>query len=120
MTSSSTKPYTSWRSLRDCFFGSAQAALGRAGSPARVHGIAKPIGRCTDHFRPSIIDDVPVSGIFINYRSEDSQLAAALIDRELAAVFGSDQVFLDSRSIPAGADFANELLERIRACNVLL
>jgi tetratricopeptide (TPR) repeat protein len=61
-----------------------------------------------------------MGGIFINYRGEDSQMAAALIDRELTARFGSDQVFLDSRSIPAGSDFAEELLGRVRACCVLL
>jgi TIR domain len=31
-----------------------------------------------------------MTGIFINYRGDDSQTAAALIDRELAARFGSD------------------------------
>jgi TIR domain len=61
-----------------------------------------------------------MGGIFINYRVDDSQTAAALIDRELAARFGSDQVFLDSRSIPAGSDFVEELLGRVRACSVLL
>jgi tetratricopeptide (TPR) repeat protein len=61
-----------------------------------------------------------MSGIFINYRGDDSQTAAALIDRELTARFGSDQVFLDARSIPAGSDFVEELLGRVRACSVLL
>jgi len=61
-----------------------------------------------------------VAGIFINYRGEDTDTTAALIDRELSARFGSDRVFLDSRSIPAGADFVEELLGRIRACSVLL
>jgi hypothetical protein len=61
-----------------------------------------------------------MGGIFINYRGDDSQTAAALIDRELAARFGSDQVFLDSRSISAGSDFVQELLGRVRACSVLL
>ena len=61
-----------------------------------------------------------MGGIFINYRGEDSQTAAALIDRELATRFGSDHVFLDSRSIPAGTDFVEELLGRLRACGVLL
>jgi hypothetical protein len=61
-----------------------------------------------------------VGGVFINYRGEDSATAAALIDRELVAQFGSDQVFLDSRSIRAGVDFAEELLGRLRACSVLL
>jgi tetratricopeptide (TPR) repeat protein len=61
-----------------------------------------------------------MGGIFINYRGADSQTAAALIDRELTAQFGSDLVFLDSRSIPAGSDFVEELLGRVRACSVLL
>jgi hypothetical protein len=43
-----------------------------------------------------------------------------LIDRELVARFGSDQVFLDCRSIPVGSDFVEELLGRVRACSVLL
>jgi len=61
-----------------------------------------------------------LSGVFINYRGEDSDTAAVLIDRELAARFGSDQVFLDSRSIPVGADFVEDLLGRLRTCSVLL
>jgi tetratricopeptide (TPR) repeat protein len=61
-----------------------------------------------------------VSSVFINYRGEDSDTAAVLIDRELAARFGSDRVFLDSRSIPAGTDFVEELLGRLRACSVLV
>jgi TIR domain len=63
---------------------------------------------------------ISVDGIFINYRGEDSETAAVLIDRELAARFGSDRVFLDSWSIPAGVDFVEELLGRLRACSVLL
>src|SRR5262249_61141930 len=59
-------------------------------------------------------------GVFINYRGADSDAAAAVIDRELAARLGSDRVFLDCRSIPAGADFAVELLGRLRACSVLV
>jgi tetratricopeptide (TPR) repeat protein len=61
-----------------------------------------------------------MGGIFINYRGDDSDTAAALIDRELTASFGSDRVFLDNRSIPAGADFVEELLDRLRACSVLV
>jgi hypothetical protein len=61
-----------------------------------------------------------MGGVFINYRGEDSQTAAALIDRELTARFGKDNVFLDSRSIPAGADFVEELLGRLRTCSVVL
>src|SRR5262249_38231971 len=49
-----------------------------------------------------------------------SDTAAVLIDRELTARFGSDRVFLDSRSIPAGTDFVEELLGRLRACSLLV
>jgi tetratricopeptide (TPR) repeat protein len=61
-----------------------------------------------------------MGSIFINYRGDDSDTVAALIDHHLTARFGSDQVFLASRSIPAGADFVEELLERLRQCSVLL
>jgi hypothetical protein len=44
-----------------------------------------------------------MAGIFINYRGEDSQTAAALIDRELTARFGGDRVFLDSGELGPGA-----------------
>jgi TIR domain len=61
-----------------------------------------------------------VGGIFINYRGEDSQTAAALIDRDLTARFGSEQVFLDSRSIPAGSDLLRSCWGGVRSCSVLL
>jgi Mrp family chromosome partitioning ATPase len=61
-----------------------------------------------------------MGGVFINYRGDDSDTAAVLIDRELVARFGGDRVFLDSRSIPAGADFVEQLLARVRSCSVLL
>src|SRR5499433_1362295 len=61
-----------------------------------------------------------MGGVFINYRGADSDTAAVLVDRELSARLGCDRVFLDSRSIPAGADFAEELLGSLRACSVLV
>jgi TIR domain len=61
-----------------------------------------------------------MTGIFINYRGDDSQTAAVLIDRELTTRFGGDLVFLDCRSIPAGMDFVDELLGRVRTCSALL
>jgi hypothetical protein len=61
-----------------------------------------------------------VGGIFINYRGADSHAAAELLDRDLAAAFGRGQVFLDCYSIPVGADYARELLDRVRGCGVLL
>jgi NB-ARC domain/TIR domain/Tetratricopeptide repeat len=61
-----------------------------------------------------------LGGVFINYRTTDSDTVAELIDLELTAQFGEDRVFLDSRSIPAGVDYVEELLGRLRACSVLL
>lgn len=61
-----------------------------------------------------------MAGVFINYRGDDSLTAAPLIDGVLAGRFGRDSVFLDSRSIPPGADFVEELLGRLRDCDVLL
>jgi hypothetical protein len=64
-------------------------------------------------------DDVG-AGVFINYRGEDSRSYAALLHLELSRAFGAELVFLDSESIPAGADFVTELLARVRTCRVLL
>jgi hypothetical protein len=43
-----------------------------------------------------------------------------LLHAELARRFGPDLVFLDSESIPAGADFVEQLLGRVRAARVVL
>ena len=58
--------------------------------------------------------------MFINYRGEDSHSYGALLYTEIARRFGADHVFLDAESIPAGADFVEELLDRVRASRVLL
>lgn len=59
-------------------------------------------------------------GVFINYRGEDSHSYGALLYTELARKFGEDRVFLDCESIPAGADFVEELLGRVQSARVLL
>jgi hypothetical protein len=43
-----------------------------------------------------------------------------LLYTEMSRHFGTELVFLDSESIPAGADFAVQLLARVRSCAVLL
>ena len=53
--------------------------------------------------------------VFINYRGEDSHSYGALLHRDLTERFGKDLVFLDAESIPAGADFVQELLGRVRS-----
>jgi hypothetical protein len=58
--------------------------------------------------------------VFINYRGEDSHSYGALLYRDLIGQFGEDLVFLDAESIPAGADFVDELLNRVRSARVLL
>jgi len=59
-------------------------------------------------------------GVFINYRGVDSHSYGALLYAELSRCFGAELVFLDSESIPAGADFPGELVARVRGCAVLL
>ena len=52
--------------------------------------------------------------VFISYRGEDSHSYGALLYRDLIERFGKDAVFLDAESTPAGADFVEELLGRVR------
>jgi hypothetical protein len=58
--------------------------------------------------------------VFINYRGEDSHSYGALLYQNLTGRFGKDLVFLDAESIPAGADFVEELLGRVRSARLLL
>src|SRR5262249_17660682 len=59
-------------------------------------------------------------GVFINYRGEDSYSYGALLHAELCRRFGSGLVFLDSESIPAGADYVEQLLGQVRRARVVL
>ncbi|HSV67519.1 MAG TPA: tetratricopeptide repeat protein [Mycobacteriales bacterium] len=59
-------------------------------------------------------------GVFISYRGEDSYSYGALLHAELSRCFGPELVFLDSASIPAGADFVEHLLDRVRRARVVL
>jgi hypothetical protein len=72
------------------------------------------------HSRRGATGVLVAGGVFINYRGVDSRSYGALLFTELSRHFGADLVFLDSESIPAGADFAEELLSRVRGCRVLL
>jgi hypothetical protein len=59
-------------------------------------------------------------GVFVSYRrQESSHLAGRLYDR-LAGRFGEDQVFMDVDTIEPGVDFAEEILQAVAACKVLL
>ncbi|MFD7985263.1 toll/interleukin-1 receptor domain-containing protein [Kitasatospora indigofera] len=58
--------------------------------------------------------------IFVNYRTEDEDTTATLIERELSRRFGSDRVFRASKSIGIGQAFPRELLTAVRRSSVLL
>lgn len=60
------------------------------------------------------------ASIFINYRTSDEPLAAVLLDNELSRRFGSENVFLDSKSMTAGTVFDEALRTAVRCCDVLL
>lgn len=61
-----------------------------------------------------------MSGVFINYRSDDDSYAAPLLDDHLRAVFGDKMVFKDSRSIEPGMEFPPVLWSALMNCKVLL
>lgn len=58
--------------------------------------------------------------IFISYRRADSSDAAGRIYDRLAAAFGPQNIFKDVDSIPAGADFAQEIATRLAGCQVVI
>ncbi|SDD36866.1 TIR domain-containing protein [Actinokineospora iranica] len=62
----------------------------------------------------------PSTSFFINYRSSDELLAAALLDTALCLGFGPERVFLDGRSMAVGTRFDKALLTAARNCDVLL
>jgi hypothetical protein len=57
--------------------------------------------------------------IFVSYRRQDAY-PARLIGEKLSARFGIEAVFLDSDTIPPGADFAARIDEALRQCKVFL
>ena len=63
-----------------------------------------------------------MSGAFINHRGidSDSYSYVALLSYALCAGLPTEHVFLDSESIPPGADLVEALLRRLRGCDVLL
>jgi hypothetical protein len=61
-----------------------------------------------------------MADVFISYRAEDEPYGAALIDTVLAARFGPDRVFRDSRSIRPGDDYLVGILDQLGLCSTLL
>jgi hypothetical protein len=58
--------------------------------------------------------------VFVNYRTGDGEVAAALIGRELSRRFGSERVFRASTGISPGEDFERAILRAVRRSAVLL
>ncbi|MET9493852.1 toll/interleukin-1 receptor domain-containing protein [Streptomyces sp. NPDC006552] len=58
--------------------------------------------------------------VFVNYRTDDEEGTATLVERELSRVFGNDNVFRASKSIRLGSRFPQELLTAVRRSSVLL
>lgn len=61
-----------------------------------------------------------MSQIFVNYREEDTAFAAILLDETLAARFGANNVFRDSRTIRLGIKFDTELWSRLAEAKAML
>ncbi len=61
-----------------------------------------------------------MSKIFISYRRVDSELLASMLHDKLEGQFGKDSVFLDSDSIPLGANFRRSINSAVGQCDVLL
>lgn len=58
--------------------------------------------------------------VFVNYRTGDEEMCAVLVERELSRIFGSDNVFLASKSIPPGARFGERLLRGVWRSDALV
>ncbi|MCX4970456.1 toll/interleukin-1 receptor domain-containing protein [Streptomyces sp. NBC_00654] len=58
--------------------------------------------------------------IFVNYRTNDEEATATLVDRELSRIFGEENVFRASKSIRPGSRYPQELLKAVRRTSVLL
>lgn len=58
--------------------------------------------------------------VFINYRTDDGDEAASLVERYLSGRFGSERIFRAAKSIPPGEGYPENLLDGVRASQVLL
>lgn len=61
-----------------------------------------------------------MTGVFVNYRVRDQPGYATLVHRELSARFGADRIFLASRSIRPGDDYADAVFDTLHHCDVML
>ncbi|MEU7321669.1 toll/interleukin-1 receptor domain-containing protein [Streptomyces griseoviridis] len=58
--------------------------------------------------------------VFVNYRTDDEEGTATLVERELSQRFGDEKIFRASKSISPGSRFPREILTAVRHSSVLL
>jgi hypothetical protein len=87
----------------------------RSERPAHLAGAGRSPGT---HRLDARLTNMP--RVFLSYRTGDGDFAAALLDLRLAEIFGGDNVFLASRSIEPGQDFAATILPQLQSCAIVL
>lgn len=58
--------------------------------------------------------------VFLSYRTDDEPFGVAMLDRELSRRFGSNAVFLGSKSIPLGSDWEQQMFDAVAKSTALL
>jgi hypothetical protein len=58
--------------------------------------------------------------VFISYRSSDGADKATALSRDLDALFGQEQIFLDKQDLPAGSRWRDEVTRALSASPILL
>lgn len=61
-----------------------------------------------------------MSGVFISYRRDDTSYIAGRLHRELAARFGTDQIFRDIDTMGPGVDFGAMIQQEVGKCDALV
>jgi hypothetical protein len=61
-----------------------------------------------------------MADVFINYRNNDEESAAVLIERDLSTRFGKEKIFRAGRSIEAGSEYPETILDAVRGSRILL
>ncbi|ATL26274.1 toll/interleukin-1 receptor domain-containing protein [Streptomyces formicae] len=58
--------------------------------------------------------------VFINYRTQGGKEVGYMCDAVLSARFGADSVFLAKKSLDPGRRYAEDIIQAVRRCHVLL
>ena len=58
--------------------------------------------------------------VFISYRTSDGADKATALSRDLDAMFGQEQIFLDKEDLPAGSRWRDEIVRALNASPILL